>query len=117
VWSTRVPFPYLGGARVSAPAVARLPGLDRGRITHSASDMTIVTTIPELYTLLADSKTKTGFIAHPLTLANGRKFAGLYRGFGATVLVERAPGRYEKGFRSLGAFHGGPNGRIRFLTP
>ena len=75
--------------------------------------MLITTTISELYNALANgSKTKTGFISHPVTLSDGRTFAGIYRGFGATVLVHRAPARHEKGFRSLGPFKGGPSGRI-----
>jgi len=59
--------------------------------------------VSELYTYLAGNKpNRTGFISYEVVLADGRKIAGLYRGFGATFAVLRAPKAWEKGFRSLG---------------
>ena len=63
--------------------------------------MNIRVNVADLYTTLAGNKTKTGFIAHPVTLESGQKVVGLYRGFGRTVMVRRAPGAWEKGFRTL----------------
>jgi len=72
----------------------------------------IKTNISELYTLVTASATKTGFVELPIVLADGTKIAGLYRGFGATVLVTRAPKNGEKGFRALGPIAGDPNGNV-----
>ena len=58
--------------------------------------------ISDLYDYLAAGKTRTGFISYEVCLSDGRKIAGLYRGFGATFAVLRAPKAWEKGFRSLG---------------
>ena len=69
--------------------------------------------IANLYALLAGHvPTKTGFIAHPISLADGTKIAGLYKGFGSIVMVLRAPKPRKKGFRTLGPIQGDHNGNI-----
>jgi hypothetical protein len=69
--------------------------------------------IARTYALLAEhSQRKSGFIAWPITLADGTRIAGLYRGFGATVAVTREP-KGEKGFRALGPIFGDSFGNIR----
>jgi hypothetical protein len=47
--------------------------------------------VADLYSYLATGSRNTGFVAWPVTLADGRAVAGLYRGFGACVVVQRAP--------------------------
>jgi hypothetical protein len=66
--------------------------------------------LTELYTYLQNGK--TGFVPWEVTLADGRKIKGLYRGFGAIVAVMVRPFAGQKGFRTLGPIEPDRNGNL-----